>query len=106
MLTKVMAVSLAPHGIRVNAVAPGPVATDLTAPLQDNAEATRMVLGRTPLGRFGTAEEMAGTVAFLASDDAGFITGQTVYADGGRLALNYVMGQPLGQGAGQGEKTS
>lgn len=91
MLTKEMALSLAPYGIRVNAVAPGPVATDLTAPLQANPQAMAMVLSRTPLGRFGTADEIAGTVAFLASADAGFITGQTLYADGGRLALNYVV---------------
>lgn len=91
MMTKSMSVALAPFSIRVNAVAPGPIATEMTAPLQDNSDAVRMVLSRTPLGRFGTAEEMAATVAFLASEDAGFITGQTIYADGGRLALNYVM---------------
>lgn len=91
MLTKEMALSLAPYGIRVNAVAPGPIATALTAPLQANPDATRMVMSRTPLGRFGSADEIAATVAFLASPDAGFITGQTIYADGGRLALNYVV---------------
>lgn len=91
MLTKEMALSLAPYGIRVNAVAPGPIATDLTAPLQANPEASRMVMSRTPLGRFGTVAEIAATVAFLASPDAGFITGQTIYADGGRLALNYLV---------------
>jgi NAD(P)-dependent dehydrogenase (short-subunit alcohol dehydrogenase family) len=55
-------------------------------------EAARgMMISRTPLGRFGTAEEMAGVALFLATEDAGFVTGQTIYADGGRLALNYVM---------------
>ncbi|MDO9598996.1 MAG: SDR family oxidoreductase [Azoarcus sp.] len=91
MLTKVMATALAPHGIRVNAVAPGPVDTRMTAGLQQQPGLMKQVLSRTPLGRFGTVEEMAGTVFFLAGADAGFITGQTVYADGGRLALNYVM---------------
>lgn len=101
MLTKEMAISLAPHGIRVNAVGPGPIATDLTAPLQANPAALEMVLSRTPLGRFGTADEIAGTVAFLAGADAGFITGQTVYADGGRLALNYMMPMPPRQDGGK-----
>ncbi|MDX9741745.1 MAG: SDR family oxidoreductase [Gammaproteobacteria bacterium] len=91
MLTKVMAVALAPHGIRVNAVAPGPVDTGMTAGLQRQPGLMKQVLSRTPLGRFGTVEEMAGTAFFLAGTDAGFITGQTIYADGGRLALNYLM---------------
>ncbi|MES2025619.1 MAG: SDR family oxidoreductase [Pseudomonadota bacterium] len=91
MLTKVMAVALAPYGIRVNAVGPGPVDTQMTAGLRQHPAVMKQVLSRTPLGRFGTVEEMAGTVFFLASTDAGFITGQTVYADGGRLALNYMM---------------
>ncbi|RJF92745.1 SDR family oxidoreductase [Noviherbaspirillum saxi] len=91
MLTKVMAVALAPHGIRVNAVGPGPVQTQLTAGLQSQPALLKQVLSRTPLGRFGTVEEIAGTVIFLAGPDAGFMTGQTVYADGGRLALNYMM---------------
>lgn len=94
MLTKVMAVALAPHGIRVNAVGPGPVATDMTAGLQQHPAILEQIMQRTPLGRFGTAEEIAGTVFFLAGPDAGFITGQTVYADGGRLALNYMMPPP------------
>jgi NAD(P)-dependent dehydrogenase (short-subunit alcohol dehydrogenase family) len=91
MLTKVMAISLAPHGIRVNAVGPGPVETAMTAGLLAQPEAVRQVLSRTPLGRFGNADEIAGVVYFLAGPDAGYITGQTIYADGGRLALNYMM---------------
>ena len=89
MLTKTMALALAPHGIRVNAIGPGPTVTPMTGALPDEAVA-RMLL-RTPLGRFGEAEEMAGVAAFLAGPDASYITGQTIYADGCRLALNYTM---------------
>ena len=91
MLTKVMATALAPCGIRVNGVGPGPVDTQMTAILKQHPALMAQMLARTPLGRFGTAEEIAGTVFFLAGADAGFITGQTVYVDGGRLALNYMM---------------
>lgn len=89
MLTKTMALALAPHGVRVNAIGPGPTDSPMTAHLPEAAR--DMMLSRTPLGRFGKAEEMAGVALFLASDDAGYVTGQTIYADGGRLALNYVM---------------
>lgn len=91
MLTKVMATALAPYGVRVNGVAPGPVDTEMTSVLQQQPALMDQILGRTPLGRFGTAEEIAGTVFWLAGPDAGFVTGQTVFADGGRLALNYTM---------------
>ncbi|WP_075790712.1 SDR family NAD(P)-dependent oxidoreductase [Massilia putida] len=94
MLTKVMATALAPHGIRVNGVAPGPIDTEMTAVLQQQPALMDQVLSRTPLGRFGSVEEIAGTVFWLAGPDAGFVTGQTVFADGGRLALNYVMPPP------------
>ena len=91
-LTRVMALSLAPHGIRVNAVGPGTILTELarTAVL-GNREAERKILSRTPLGRMGEPDEVARVVAFLASDDASYLTGQTIYPDGGRLALNYVV---------------
>ena len=94
-LTKVMALALAPHGIRVNAIGPGTILTELarTAVL-GNREAERKILARTPLGRLGEPEEVARVAAFLASDDASYITGQTVYPDGGRLALNYTV--PVG----------
>lgn len=91
MLTKAMALSLAPHNIRVNAVGPGPIKTDMTAPILADQALNRLMLSRTPLGRFGEVAEIAGVVSFLASADASFITGQTLYPDGGRLALNYVM---------------
>ena len=91
-LTKVMALSLARHGIRVNAIGPGTIATDLAreAVLGD-ARARDRVLSRTPLGRLGEADEVASVAAFLASDDASYLTGQTIYPDGGRLALNYTV---------------
>jgi len=94
-LTKVMAVSLAPHGIRVNAIGPGTILTELakTAVL-GNKEAERKILSRTPLGRMGEPAEIARVAAFLASDDASYVTGQVVYADGGRLALNYTVPVP------------
>ena len=91
-LTKVMALGLAPHGIRVNAIGPGTIATDLAkkAVLADEASRQR-VLSRTPLKRLGEPEEVAAIAAFLASDDASYLTGQTIYPDGGRLALNYTV---------------
>lgn len=90
-LTKVMALALAPYGIRVNAIGPGSIMTDMLASVNDNPEAKRRLLSRTPLGRIGDPAEIAGIAAFLASDDAGYVTGQTLYADGGRLPLNYTV---------------
>jgi glucose 1-dehydrogenase len=91
-LTRVMAVGLAPHGIRVNAIGPGTILTELARDsVLRNEEATRMVLSRTPIGRFGEASEVASVALFLASDDASYITGQTIYPDGGRLVLNYTV---------------
>jgi glucose 1-dehydrogenase len=90
-LTKVMALSLAPYGIRVNAIGPGSIMTGMLASVNDNPEARRRLLSRTPLGRIGEAEEIAAVAAFLVSDDASYLTGQTIYADGGRLPLNYTV---------------
>jgi NAD(P)-dependent dehydrogenase (short-subunit alcohol dehydrogenase family) len=90
-LTKVMALSLAPYGIRVNAVGPGSINTEMLASTMQNPEARKRILSRTPLGRIGEPAEIAAIVAFLASDDASYITGQTIYADGGRLPLNYTV---------------
>jgi NAD(P)-dependent dehydrogenase (short-subunit alcohol dehydrogenase family) len=91
-LTRVMAVGLAPHGIRVNAIGPGTILTELArGSVLQNEEATRMVMSRTPIGRFGEPEEVASVALFLASDDASYITGQTIYPDGGRLVLNYTV---------------
>ncbi len=91
-LTKVMAVALAPQGVRVMAIGPGSIATELlkTAVMNDDAARDRL-LSRTPLGRLGQPEEIAKVALFLASDDASYLTGSTVYPDGGRLGLNYVM---------------
>jgi NAD(P)-dependent dehydrogenase (short-subunit alcohol dehydrogenase family) len=79
-----MAIDLAPFGIRVNVVGPGAIHTEEYEPLGDEARLSR---GRTvPLGRVGYPEDIAGAVAFLASDDASYITGQCLYVDGGMLA--------------------
>jgi glucose 1-dehydrogenase len=90
-LTRVMAIALAPLGVRVNAVGPGSIMTELLAGIATDREAKRRLLSRTPLGRIGTPAEVAAVVAFLASDDASYITGEIVYVDGGRLALNYTV---------------
>jgi NAD(P)-dependent dehydrogenase (short-subunit alcohol dehydrogenase family) len=91
-LTSVAAVALAPHNIRVVAVGPGTILTDMVASAIFNSEdARRSVLSRTPIGRGGEPGEVASVVAFLASDDASYITGQTIYPDGGRLILNYTV---------------
>jgi NAD(P)-dependent dehydrogenase (short-subunit alcohol dehydrogenase family) len=91
-LTKVMALGLAPHGIRVMGIGPGSIATELlrSAVLTNEAARTR-ILSRTPLARLGEPSEVASIAAFLASDEASYLTGTTIYPDGGRLALNYVM---------------
>ncbi len=90
-LTKVMALSLAPYGIRVNAIGPGSIMTDMLVSVNTNQEAKRRLLSRTPLGRIGDPSEIAAVAVFLASDEASYITGQTIYADGGRMPLNYTV---------------
>lgn len=91
-LTNVMAISLAEHGIRVAAIGPGTILTDLAREVVMRDEATRRsVLSRTPLRRTGEPEEVAGIAVFLASSDASYITGQTIYVDGGRMGLNYTV---------------
>jgi len=91
-LTRVAAIGLAQHGIRVNAIGPGTILTELAKKaVLDSAEARHTILSRTPLGRCGEPEEVASICAFLASDDASYMTGQTLYADGGRMALNYTV---------------
>ena len=90
-LTKVMALALAPHGIRVNAIGPGSIMTDILKAVATDKEAKRRILARTPLGRIGEPDEIAAIAVFLASADASYVTGQTIYADGGRLALNYTV---------------
>ncbi len=94
-LTKVAAVELAPHNIRVVAIGPGTILTELArkAVMADEA-GRRKILARTPIGRAGEPEEVAAVASFLASEDASYITGQTIYPDGGRLALNYTVPVP------------
>ena len=94
-LTRVMALSLAQRGIRVNAVGPGSIGTEmLESVLASDPKARHKVLSRTPMGRVGTVEEIASVVSFLASDEASYVTGHTLMADGGRLALNYMVPVP------------
>ncbi|MGX1198862.1 SDR family NAD(P)-dependent oxidoreductase [Parvibaculum sp. MBR-TMA-1.3b-4.2] len=90
-LTETMAISLAPHGIRVNAIGPGSIQTDMLTGVNDDKRAKDVILSRTPLGRIGQPDEVASVAVFLASSGASYVTGQTIYADGGRLALNYTM---------------
>jgi len=90
-LTVAMALALAPKGIRVNAIGPGSIATDMVMQLISSAEVRRTVMSRTPMGRLGRPEEIAAVAAFLASDEASYLTGETVNADGGRLGLTSVV---------------
>lgn len=88
-LTASFAIDLAPLNIRVNAVAPGTIATErVQKGLLQNPESYKAVLERTPIGRVGDVEEVADVVAFLASEQASYIVGQTIYLDGGRSKLN------------------
>ena len=90
-LTKVAALALAPHGIRVNAIGPGSIMTDMLKGVVSDKAAMHRVLSRTPLGRVGETSEIASVAAFLASDEASYISGQVIYVDGGRMPLNYVV---------------
>ncbi len=90
-LTKVAALSLAKHGIRVNAIGSGSIMTKMLESVVDDADASAKTLARTPIGRIGNPAEIAAIAVFLASDESSYVTGQTIYADGGRLGLNYTV---------------
>jgi len=86
MLTKAMAVEWAKYNIQVNGIGPGYFMTELTKPLVEDPEFDSWLKSRTPAGRWGNPEELAGTAVFLASDASSFINGQIIYVDGGFLA--------------------
>ena len=90
-ITKVAALALAKQGIRVNAVGPGSIAAEMMAGVNANPDAFKVAMSRTPLGRPGGAGESGDVVAFLCSSKASYITGETIYVDGGRLGLNYTV---------------
>lgn len=90
-LTNVTALALAPRGIRVNAIGPGSIMTDMLRGIMNDKAAEDRIMSRTPLGRCGAVEEVAAVAVFLASGESSYITGQTIYPDGGRLGLNYTV---------------
>ena len=90
--TKVFALALADKGVRVNAIGPGTIHTEMSEKVhQHSDEWRRQVMSRTPLGRLGEPDDVARVAVFLASDDSAYITGQTIYVDGGRLPLNHAI---------------
>ncbi len=82
-LTHAMALDLAPHGIRVNAIAPGPTLTGLTRASYADPERRRATIAQIPLGRLGDPQDLVGAILYLASDESGWVTGSTVTVDGG-----------------------
>ena len=90
-LTRATSIALAPHGIRVNAIGPGSINTDMMKGVLADKAALNRAMSRTPLGRVGEPSEVAAIAAFLASDDASYVTGETIYVDGGRMPLNYTV---------------
>lgn len=92
--TRALAIRLAQEGIRVNAIGPGSIATEMFASVASDPGKLRNVLSRTPMGRAGEPDEIGKVAAFLASDLASYVTGETVYVDGGRMGLNYLVPVP------------
>ena len=90
-LTRATSIRLAPHGIRVNAIGPGSIRTDMYKGVVSDPAAVKRVMSRTPMGRPGEPSEVASIATFLASDDASYVTGETIYVDGGRMPLNYTV---------------
>lgn len=89
--TKCLALRMATEGVRVNAIGPGSINTEMFQAIADNPQKLHDVLSRTPMGRPGEPDEVAAIAVFLASEYSSYMSGETVYADGGRLALNYVV---------------
>ena len=87
MLTKGMCADWARHGLQINGLGPGYFVTELTKPLVENAEFTDWLCKRTPAGRWGQVEELAGAVIFLASSASDFVNGQILYVDGGMTSV-------------------
>jgi gluconate 5-dehydrogenase len=87
MFTKGLCADLAPHGVQANAIAPGYFATELTRALVDDEQFSSWVRGRTPAGRWGSVDDLVGTLVFLASSASDFVNGQTIYVDGGMTAV-------------------
>jgi NAD(P)-dependent dehydrogenase (short-subunit alcohol dehydrogenase family) len=85
-LTKVLAIEWAPYNVTVNCLGPTYFETEMTRPLYEDPERKAFIESRTPMGRWGQPEELAGAIIFLASDAARFVTGQTIFVDGGWLA--------------------
>jgi NAD(P)-dependent dehydrogenase (short-subunit alcohol dehydrogenase family) len=85
-LTKTLGVEWASRGPRVNAIAPGWILTPLTRPLHDDPAQSGWIVGRTPMGRWGTPDDLTGAAVYLASDASAFVTGQVLYVDGGFIS--------------------
>ena len=89
--TKALGIRLAKEGIRVNAIGPGSINTEMFQSIANDPAKMRNIMSRTPMGRPGEPEEIGKVAVFLASDLASYITGECIYADGGRLGLNYTV---------------
>ena len=96
--TKCLALRLAAEGVRVNAIGPGSINTEMFRGINNTPEKMRNVLQRTPMLRAGEPDEIAKIAVFLASNYSTYMTGETLYADGGRLALNYCVPVPVEKG--------
>lgn len=90
-MTIAMSLALADKGVRVNAIGPGSIATAMVETIAADPAVRKTIMSRTPMGRLGKPEEIASVAAFLASDDASYITGQQIDVDGGRMGLNYTV---------------
>ena len=90
-LTRSSALALAMQNIRVNAIGPGTILTEMAEKILEDPAVRHTAMSRTPMGRAGQPSEIASIASFLASEDASYITGETINADGGRMALNYTV---------------